>query len=82
MENTKKNKEKEAKDSKKVFNKFNELEKEIAKNKISIPQLHAWFKEEIERKDKEIQRLKKENDVLFRTAMKSREQMLIDNKKH
>ena len=61
---------------------FEEIEKEVKENKVSIQQLHQWFKEEIDRKDKEIERLKKENHVLFKTALKSREAMIENKPRH
>jgi len=56
---------------KRIEEKFKEIEKKIKENTIDTPQLYAWFKEEIDRKDKEIQRLKKDNHVLFMTALKA-----------
>lgn len=56
---------------KRIEDRFKEIEKKIKENTIKIPQLYVWFKEEIDRKDKEIQRLKKDNHVLFMTALKA-----------
>jgi len=59
-----------------------DMEKQIEENKVDIKQLHAWFKEEIDRKDKEIERLKKENDVLFKTALRAQDKKVEYSKKH
>jgi hypothetical protein len=56
---------------------FKEIEKEIKSNSISLEQLYAWFKEEIDRKDKELTRLREENHVLFMTALKAKESQLF-----
>lgn len=59
-----------------IKKKFKDIDKEIKKDNIDIKQLYQWFKEEIERKDKEIIRLKKDNDILFKTAIKARSAQL------
>jgi hypothetical protein len=61
------------KDSEKVKERFEEIKKEIKENKLSIDQLYEWFKEELSRKDTEIQRLKKDNHILFMTALKAKD---------
>ncbi|MCB9359361.1 hypothetical protein H6503_05500 [Candidatus Woesearchaeota archaeon] len=53
-----------------------DMEKEIKSNTVSIEQLHQWFKEQIERRDAEIEQLKKDNEILFNTAMKANEKNL------
>jgi predicted nuclease with TOPRIM domain len=72
-------KKKILKEKNRLKKKFKELETQIKKNEISKSQLYEWFKEEIERKDSEIEKLKKDNHVLFMTALRSREIMLSNN---
>jgi hypothetical protein len=66
-------------EKKRLEKKFKEIESNLKKDTISKKQLYEWFKEEIERKDKEVERLKKENHILFLTAMRSREVLLKNN---
>jgi hypothetical protein len=43
----------------------------MAKNETSIEELKKWYVEEIKRKDKIIEELKKENLLLLKTALKN-----------
>lgn len=63
----------------KLLERFKQIEEQIKNDSIDINQLYSWFKEEIERKDNEIARLKKDNDVLFRTALKARQSQVDDD---
>ena len=55
----------------KIKEKFKKIEDEINDNSLSKEQLLEWFKEEITRKDEIIQKLKKDNKILFNTAIRS-----------
>ncbi len=55
----------------KIAIEFERIEKEIEENSLSKEQLFEWFREEITRKDVLIAKLKKDNAVLFNTAMRS-----------
>ncbi len=61
---------------KEIEKKFLKIEQDLKNDDISKAQLYEWFKEEIERKDKDIERLKKENHVLFMTALKANQNKL------
>lgn len=72
----------EAKTKNELEQKYKELEEQIKADKVSVPQIYAWFKEELERKEKEIQQLKNDNMLLFNTAMKAREHEFESITKH
>lgn len=61
---------------KEIEKKFEEIQKEINEDTISKEQIFAWFKEEIERKDKIIEELRKNNEILFNTAVRYNEREL------
>ena len=69
--------EDEKKKQEQVQKRFSEIEKEVSNNKVDIKQLYGWYREEIERKEEEIKRLRKDNELLFKTAFKAREGQLI-----
>jgi len=56
--------------------KFKEIEKQVKEHKIDPQQLFDWYKEELERKEKQITALRKDNEVLFKTAFKLRKQVI------
>ncbi|MFT4343356.1 MAG: hypothetical protein ACMXYE_01265 [Candidatus Woesearchaeota archaeon] len=59
-------------------NVYKEIEKELQKDTISKETLYQWFKEELQRKDDEIAKLKNANNVLFKTALKANERTIED----
>ena len=63
-----------------VASAFEDIKEEMKTSSVSKEQLHAWFKEEIDRKDKIIADLKKENSLLFRTAMRANERLAQEEK--
>lgn len=69
--------EEEKKKHEELQKRFSEIEKEVSDNKVDIKQLCSWYREEIERKEEEIKRLRNDNEVLFKTAFKAREGQLL-----
>lgn len=57
----------------KLVKELEKIKKEIDNNTITKEQLFNWYKEEIQRKDELISKLRKDNELLFKTAMKSNE---------
>jgi hypothetical protein len=71
-------KDKEQETAKELENSFREIEEKLKQDSITKDQLYEWFKEEIDRKDAIIDKLKKDNHVLFKTALKANEKALDD----
>jgi len=78
-EEKKMDKEIRGEERQKIEQKFKEIEKKIKEDDISTSQLYEWFKEEIDRKDKEIEILRKDNHALFMTAIKANQRNLDTN---
>jgi len=74
-----KDKEKQDEHEKSIEASFKEIEGQLKQGEISKEQLYSWFKEEIERKDKEIERLKKDNHLLFMTALRANENKIAQS---
>jgi len=59
-----------------ISSEFKRIEKEIDDNILTKEQLFKWFKEEIKRKDDIIDKLRKDNKLLFNTAMRTNDKDL------
>lgn len=67
-------------DQQNIASAFKEMREALDAPAVSKDQLYVWFKEEIDRKDKLIAELKKENALLFRTAMRANERVQKEEK--
>jgi hypothetical protein len=55
---------------------FDEIEEGLKNHAVDVNQLYSWYKEEILRKEAEIKKLRNDNDVLFKTAIKAKESLI------
>lgn len=60
----------------KIQKEFERIKKELEEDTLSKEQLFQWYKEEIERRDAIIDKLKLNNEILFNTAMRSNDRDL------